>query len=195
MLRQFRPVNAGSLHEQWLGHKQLGGVAEYRKKFIELLSPLTGISEEIAKGQFLNGLQENIKAEVRLLGPSNLDMTMDLAQKVEAKLQWAAMGRPNSTNSRAFNHNNNSQNTTYTKQPTQNYFQTNQPTFNPRPNFTYSQTSSYPSPARKSYQPPTATPTASRNSTARSTGEIRRLYNQEMQYRREKGLCFRCDDK
>lgn len=42
ILRQFRPTFAGSLHEQWLNHRQTGnmGVIEYWRKFIELVAPL-----------------------------------------------------------------------------------------------------------------------------------------------------------
>lgn len=63
---------------------------DYRRKFIELLVPLERVPEEIAKGQFLNGLKEEIKVEVRLLGPKNLDNNMDLALMVEDKLRVGA---------------------------------------------------------------------------------------------------------
>lgn len=63
---------------------------DYRRKFIELLVPLERVPEEIAKGQFLNGLKEEIKVEVRLLGPKNLDNDMDLALMVEDKLRVGA---------------------------------------------------------------------------------------------------------
>ena len=58
------------------------GVAEYRRKFIELLAPLENIPEEVAKGQFINGLAEGIKAELRVSGPTNLDQPMDLARGI-----------------------------------------------------------------------------------------------------------------
>lgn len=80
--RQFRSTAMGTLHEQWRGHKQIGSVGDYRRKFIELLAPLERIPEEISKGQFLNGLKEEIRVEVRLLGPKNLDNAMDLALMV-----------------------------------------------------------------------------------------------------------------
>lgn len=60
---------------------------DYRRNFIELLAPLERVPEEITKGQFLNGLKEEIKVEVRLLGPKNLDNAMDLALMVEDKLR------------------------------------------------------------------------------------------------------------
>lgn len=96
VLWQFRPTAAGTLHEQ--NHKQLtGGVAEYRRKFIELLASLSGIPKEIAKVQFILGLSEDIRAEVRLLGPRSLDMVMDLAIKAEDKVKWARFKHPASS--------------------------------------------------------------------------------------------------
>lgn len=87
LLHQFRPTAACSLHEQWLNHSQTGDVVEYRRKFIELMAPLLGVPEEIAKGQYITGLREEIRAEVRLLGPRSLDHAMDLSIKVQEKLR------------------------------------------------------------------------------------------------------------
>lgn len=87
LLRQFRPSSSGSLYEQWLNLSQTSGVIEYRRRFIELMAPLTGVPEEIATGQFINGLREDVKVEVRLLGPRSLDHAMDLSVKVEDKLR------------------------------------------------------------------------------------------------------------
>lgn len=55
LLYYFRPVSLGSLHEQWLDHRQSGSVVEYRRKFVELMAPLDGIPEVVAKGQFIMG--------------------------------------------------------------------------------------------------------------------------------------------
>lgn len=85
--RQFRATQEGSLYEQWLAVTQTGTVAEYRKKFIEYSAPLEGVSEEVAMGQFITGLKGEIKAEIRLLGPPNLETAMELAFKVEEKLR------------------------------------------------------------------------------------------------------------
>lgn len=71
-----------------MAHKQLlSGVAEYYRKFIELVAPLEGIPEEVAKGHFILGLNEEIQAEVRLLGPRSLHMAMELAVKAEDKIR------------------------------------------------------------------------------------------------------------
>lgn len=84
--RQFRSHTAGTLQEQWLANIQEGTVIEYRLKFIELLAPLENVPEEIALGQFVIGLREDIRAEVRLLGPISVDHAMELAIMVEDKL-------------------------------------------------------------------------------------------------------------
>lgn len=87
LLRQFRPTNAGSLHEQWLAVAQVGTVIDYQRRFIELAAPLSNIPDEIALGQFINGLKPELRAELRVLGPHNLDHAMDLAIKVKDKLK------------------------------------------------------------------------------------------------------------
>ncbi|KAL2905021.1 Protein transport protein BOS1, partial [Bienertia sinuspersici] len=89
VLSQFRSTSTGSLYEQWLDHRQTGECQclEYRWKFIELLAPLEEIAEEVSKGQFVNGLKDEIRAKIRLLGPNTLDDAMDLALKVEDKVR------------------------------------------------------------------------------------------------------------
>lgn len=65
---------------------------EYWKRFIVLMAPLTGVPQEISKGQFINGLRKDVRAEVRLFGPISLDHAMDLSLKVEDKLK-SGLGR------------------------------------------------------------------------------------------------------
>lgn len=59
---------------------------EYQRNFIELSAPLTGVNEEIALGHFINGLKRDIRAQVCVMGPRTLDQAMDLALKIEEKL-------------------------------------------------------------------------------------------------------------
>lgn len=79
MLRRFRPSNAGKLHEQWLGVRQTDIVADYRISFIELAAPLKNVSEDMALGIFLNGLRGDIKTELRVQNPGDVDQAMALA--------------------------------------------------------------------------------------------------------------------
>ncbi|CAH1421759.1 unnamed protein product [Lactuca virosa] len=95
LLRQFRPTNVGTLQEQWLVLSQVGSVLEYQRSFIELLALLTNIPDDISMGQFINGLKDEIRSEVRLLGPLSVDHAMSLAIKVEDKLR-AQQGKKSS---------------------------------------------------------------------------------------------------
>lgn len=84
-MRQFRPAKWGSLYEQWLATIQETPVQEYRRKFIETTAPLDQISESLLLGHFINGLKEDVKVEVRLLSPMNLEHAMEIVVKVEEK--------------------------------------------------------------------------------------------------------------
>ncbi|KAL8131469.1 hypothetical protein AgCh_007416 [Apium graveolens] len=90
----------GCFHEQWLNHHQTAGVVEYMRRFIELMAPLIKISEKIKKGQYITGLMEDIRAEVRLLGPRSLDHAMDLSVKVEDKFRSGLHSSYNGENRR-----------------------------------------------------------------------------------------------
>ncbi|XP_063950102.1 uncharacterized protein LOC135152878, partial [Daucus carota subsp. sativus] len=168
--RQFRSTATGTLQEQWLAHKQTGSVGDYRRKFIELLAPLDRVPEEIAKGQFLNGLKDEVRVEVRLLGPKNLDQAMDLAMMVEDKLRIGGQKR-DTTRAWAMA---SSKSSFSQLAPSQSFKTTNS---------TYSTGSVSP-----------RVPGSSGASIGGS-GEVRRLSDKELQLKREKGLCYRCDDK
>lgn len=90
LLQQCHAVNACTLNEQWLSLTQVGSVHEYQRSFIELLAPLNNLPNDITMGQFINGLQTDIRYEVRLLNPRSVDHSdhhaMYLVIKVEEKL-------------------------------------------------------------------------------------------------------------
>lgn len=79
ILRQFRTVSGGSLYEQWLATAQTTTVEEYQNKFKETAAPLDKVSEEMLMGLFLNGLKDEISAELRLLSPLSLEQAMEMA--------------------------------------------------------------------------------------------------------------------
>lgn len=85
ILHQFRPLNVGSLHEQWLATTQTSTVLEYRQRFIEMASSLKDVPDSLLMGQFINGLKEEIKVEVRLLNPLTLEQTMEGVPRVEER--------------------------------------------------------------------------------------------------------------
>lgn len=202
VLLKYRPTNAGSLHEQWLATTQTTTVAEYQKKFIELASPLDDVPSSIMIGQFVNGLREEIKAEVRLLNPYTLNDTMDLASRVEERNRVNALlrGGYGSGRTGSFSYFSKSpfNATTNSATPGNSKAQTNVLTSNnynpvakggpllkhtPTVNSTGSQGSN-------SVAPPRSTATSSRFS-----GEVKRLTDRELQEKRAKGLCFRCDER
>ncbi|XP_074328452.1 uncharacterized protein LOC141666362 [Apium graveolens] len=178
LLRQFRPTSAGSLHEQWLDHYQTTDVVEYRRRFIELMAPLGSIPEEIAKGQYLAGLKDDVKAEVRLLGPRSLDHAMDLSVKVEEKLRAG----PNVKRAGSFmsSHSGSSNFSSFKSQNMSVSPST-------RTSSIVSHTSSSPS--------MTPTHTSSTFPVAKPIGAVRKLSDKELQAKRAKGECFRCDEK
>ena len=178
LLRQFRPVAAGSLHEQWLTLSQEGTVVEYRRRFIELIAPLTGITEEVAMGNFIKGLDPDLRAEVHLHGPRSLDHAMDLAVKAEEKAKWAEIKKrrgPVGSYRLASNvgpYNSMSFNKSGTSSAGGSY--------------TNSMAGSHSISSPKSTHP---------MPVARPISEIKRLSEREVQAKREKGLCYRCDEK
>ncbi|KAH9650018.1 hypothetical protein KPL70_026202 [Citrus sinensis] len=155
ILKQFRVTQAGSLYEQWLALTQGSSVREYRRKFIELSAPLENITDELALGNFINGLKPEIRVEVRIMEPNNLGRAMDLAQKIEEKLWVTKTHKADSGFQRAGG--------------------------STRGVNLHSEAS------RSSI--------GANHNTARLSGEIRRLSDSELQKKREKGLCYRCDEK
>ena len=188
MLRRFRPANAGTLHEQWLGVRQTGTVAEYRKSFIELAAPLRNVSEDMALGIFLNGLREDIKTELRVQNPRDVDQAMDLAIRVEDRIRAGSASRPRPSYVTKpypphFNPNTNPHSSANPYQPT---YPAQSPSL-----LSYPGPSHAPHPNRS--LPPNPTPRTQNTSTI--PGAIRRSTDQELQHKRERGLCYRCDDK
>lgn len=183
ILRQFRSAAGGSLYEQWLATTQTTTVAEYRRKFIETAAPLERISEEILLGQFLNGLKEDIRAEVRLLSPLSLEQAMEMALRVEEKNKAIGLRRTVGGGFKSGIFPNQS-----------------------KGSFPFAATSggTHTGPASiKSWATGAGESQASVNmskytgsaASTKNLGEVRRLTDKELQEKRAKGLCFRCDDK
>lgn len=190
ILRQFRPSSSGSLHEQWLALTQVGSVMDYQRSFIELAAPLSNVPEEIALGQFINGLESEIRAEVRVLGPRNLEHAMDLALKLEEKQRSTA------------GHRFESRSTTTATGSSGNFSPRTSP-FQAVPNLNrLNPTTSI---SANQHGVPLGQPTTGTNVTNKTEvgvsevhktgGEVRRLSEKELQSKRERGLCFRCDEK
>ncbi|KAJ9542106.1 hypothetical protein OSB04_028612 [Centaurea solstitialis] len=188
LLRQFRSTQSGSLHEQWLALTQEGTVLDYQRSFIELSAPLSNVPDEIALGHFINGLKTEIRAEVRVIGPITLDQAMDLAVRVEEKLKLGT-GRKMEvrTNSTGIGNFTN-------RSPTAPSFSTTQGRYS----FASSNLNSkFPVSTPVARPLSTTVPSLgdSQKTNNGSIGEVRRLSDKELQQKRERGLCFRCDEK
>lgn len=178
LLRQFRSSSTGSLQEQWLHHQQTGGVAEYRRRFIELIAPLTGVPEDIALAQFINGLRDEIKTEVRVLGALNLEHAMELALKVEEKLRSGGTRKAYGAGlASTFSGNFSS------SSPKSQWSSPG----SSRSVSVYSSSSH--SPSSQSPRSISGVP------VAKPLGDFRRLNDKELQAKRERGECFRCEEK
>ncbi|KAF7802354.1 Retrotransposable element Tf2 [Senna tora] len=83
LLRRFHQSQLGNGYEMLMALKQIGSVAEYREKFELLSAPLKDAPEDMLIGVFLNGLKEDVRAELRMSRAQNLLEVLDLAHKVE----------------------------------------------------------------------------------------------------------------
>lgn len=84
-LNRFRPIHGGDLYEQWAALRQTGTAEEYVRRFIELSAPLEGVTERVALGNFIDGLQDHIKSELRMWTPRDLGRAIHLAQQIEER--------------------------------------------------------------------------------------------------------------
>lgn len=84
-LNRFRPIHGGDLYEQWAALTQTGTAEEYVRRFIELSASLEGLTERVALGNFIDGLSDQIKTELRLWTPRDLGRAIDLAQQIEER--------------------------------------------------------------------------------------------------------------
>lgn len=187
VLNRFQAIHGGTSEERFLALRQEGSVREYRQWFESLAAPLTEIPDGLLEGHFINGLKAEVKAELRVLRPNGLEEIMEMAQRIDEKnmvgqRQWVGPGR------------NKVGGFSYPSGPA-SQINSNPP----RPNliFPKSHPHASPSPSIPSYssrfnpamgsQPPTL--------GKGSNSTFKRLSEAELQAKREKGLCFRCDEK
>ncbi|XP_056686977.1 uncharacterized protein [Spinacia oleracea] len=198
VLAKYRPTNAGTLHEQWLATTQTTTVAEYMRKFIDLVSPLDDVPESILLGQFINGLKEDIKSEIRVLNPYTLDQAMDLATRVEERNRVRRNGYANHKSGQFsyFSRGPIASNPPPTTSGAQNQI-LNPSHYNPMSKPTTFKT---PTPSGSYGSSPNTNPvnptrSISVNSRNSGTVETKRLTERELQEKKAKGLCFRCDER
>lgn len=176
VLRQFRPISGGSLYEQWLATTQLTTVSEYKRRFIETAAPLDRIAENILMGQFINGLKEDIRVEVRLLNPVNVEQAMELSSRVEERNKVTSSRKP-FVGSAVSSVNRGSM---------MSPVRYGAPQTGPPSNRSWSAISS---------ESQASVGSPGNSGQSKSPHEFRRLTEKEMQEKKAKGICFRCDEK
>ena len=149
---------------------------EYKEKFELLLGQPQGIPEAVLEGNFMKGLKPEIRASLRLLRPRGLGETMELAQMIEDKNTAEQVNRSNSE-----------------------FFIPKQHTFGGIENLDLGVSARVPK--HTTERPENANNGVTRDSQrdrvsgARLGVTFKRLTETEIQDKRTKGLCFRCDEK
>lgn len=92
VLKRFQPSMTRSPFELLLSHKQTGTVEEYRKQFDLYARPLKCTEPSYLKGIFLNGLNDVIRAELKLHPVERLTDLMYYAQRVDEKNNLLSKG-------------------------------------------------------------------------------------------------------
>lgn len=82
---RFRITQGGSSYEELLAMNQEASMGDFRNRFEQVSTLLSNIPEELLIGAFVNGLQDEIKAEVHMMEAQTLLQAMNWAQKIEDK--------------------------------------------------------------------------------------------------------------
>ncbi|XP_019417272.1 PREDICTED: uncharacterized protein LOC109328313 [Lupinus angustifolius] len=148
---------------------QTESVSHYNSEFTNLANRVIGVSTEALLDCFISGLKEDIRREVIVQCPTSLVKAVALAKLYEEKYQPATNHSKTKTNYISF--------TPHThKQPT--------PYFSTKPTNTLPPLLPTPHIKPHTFQ-----------NTNHKTPLVKKMTTAEMQVRREKGLCFTCDEK
>ncbi|WVZ14456.1 hypothetical protein V8G54_012022 [Vigna mungo] len=174
IVRRFQPTMLQNPFELLIGLRQSGLVEEYIEQFEQYAGFLKGIPQDYLVGIFLNGLKEEIKAEVKLYEPNNLLELMMKAQMVEEKVRIISKGGP----SHVLRNNN----VTKPISMTRSYSKDEGSSLG----FTNSNSGRGES---------SASAGTFRSVNQSNRAPFRKLSQEEIQDKVKKGLCFRCDEK
>jgi len=153
--------------------QQISTVDEYQSQFEVLSNRIPGLTEEFRVSSFVSGLKEEVRIMVTMLKPTSLPAAFGLA-----RLQEQEVCRRN----RSPKPQDWPSNSSYPRLP-------------PAPNITEPSTNHelasnlYPNPSRNTNFP------YPNSLNQKSNLPIRRISPSQMQERREKGLCYHCDEK
>ncbi|XP_019459980.1 PREDICTED: uncharacterized protein LOC109359744 [Lupinus angustifolius] len=176
VVRRFQPSMVQNPFEQLLALRQTGTMEEYVEEFEKYVGALREIDPEFVKGIFLNGLKEEVKAEVKLYEHPNLTEVIHKALMVEEK---------NIIMQRKGSSNNYARSTRFTRS---NF---------PSRSITLESKSGI---ERKSDQSSGGSASVNMNNAQTVDGSrgrggaFKQLTGAELREKREKGLCFRCDE-
>ncbi|KAL4012849.1 hypothetical protein IC575_024994 [Cucumis melo] len=170
LLVRFRSSQDGTILGRFLRVKQESTVDDYRNLFDKLVAPLSDVPDPVVEDTFMNGLFPWIRAEVRICRPKGLAEMMEFAQLVENR----EIDRNEANLNNFAGGKYSQQNTVNSKTPANTNSDSKTNT-----NF----------PMR------TITLRSSNNAKIRKDGNSKRLPDAEFQARKEKGLCFRCNEK
>jgi hypothetical protein len=147
--------------------RQTSSVKDYQTQFEILSNRIQGMSEEFKVSTFLSGLKEEVRIMVTMMKPTALTTTFGLAKLQEEEVKLRSRG-----------------------QKYQSWVSNSQG---------YTKLAAPPNPSRiiAPNQPENrnTTPPYNTNFNRRPSIPIKRLTPAQMQERREKGLCYNCDEK
>nr|XP_027188679.1 uncharacterized protein LOC113785810 [Cicer arietinum] len=170
VVRRFQPSMVQNPFEQLLSLKQTGTVDEYVENFEKYVGAMRTIDQEFVRGIFLNGLKQELQAEVKLYELNSLSEMIQKVILIEQKNMLVNMKNGYSYASRT---NGNSRSMPYSK------------TITLESKLSSDQKSSTMSGTGQSQ---------SVESVKNRGGEFKHLTSAEVREKREKGLCFRCDE-
>ncbi|CAN1132673.1 hypothetical protein LINPERPRIM_LOCUS30204 [Linum perenne] len=92
--QHFGPAEFVNPDEYLAGIKQTGSIKEYRQEFARRSARVRDWSDNALLGVFLQGLKEELKADVRLHKPTSVYRAMSIALEVEGKVRFQRTSHP-----------------------------------------------------------------------------------------------------
>ncbi|WVY98363.1 hypothetical protein V8G54_030514 [Vigna mungo] len=98
LINRFGGGLRGTIYEQLATLRQEGTVEEFTRSYEILLGQTSGLSEELSLGFFLAGLRDDIKGQVRIQDPKDLEGAIKIARDVDDVISRARGGGWNGVN-------------------------------------------------------------------------------------------------
>ncbi|XP_057436668.1 uncharacterized protein LOC130729063 [Lotus japonicus] len=170
VIRRFQPAMVQNPFELLLSLKQSSTVEAYVEEFERYVGALKEIDQDFAKGIFLNGLKEEIRVEVKLYDLPTLTTVIQKSLMIEQKNLVLQKSNPGSNaRGNSFYRNN---------------------SFNKVVTFDAKVVGD----KKVESTPSSSISSALSTGPSLRSGDYRQLTNAEIKEKREKRLCFRCDE-